>query len=29
MSDKIDLDKPPYSNLKTYLEYKGIKGVWI
>jgi hypothetical protein len=27
MSDKIDLDKPPYSNLKTYLEYKGIKGV--
>jgi len=27
MSNKVDLDNPPYSNLKTYLEYKTIKGI--
>lgn len=27
MSNKVDLDKPPYTNMKTYLEYKKIKGV--
>ena len=25
MAKSVDLDKPPYHNLKTYFEYKGIK----
>jgi len=25
MANKVDLDKPPYTNMKTYLEYKKMK----